>query len=847
MEIKVNEIDDNQEQDEHDHDDDNKMEEKNVDDDDDDDAEEGEILEDGEIADDDEQEQNEQEIKKEENKAKDKKEKDKSKDKDKDKKRDEKSDSKRERRKSNDRDKERRSSERERRSNERDRRSSERDKKSDKDEDREKRRRERERKRRRNSDDDDERRDKRTRRTGNWESFDVNSNFNDRTPPYDRGSSSDEDEYEEMLKKMASKLNSNDLKLMNRTDGLNRMHRNEKEDLFKNMLMLLMKESKGSLDPEITRWRDRKERIRERRRRERTPGPTGTRASTRAERIKEQTYKTICKFYLEGKCHKGNDCPFSHDGAPIKRKEICKFYLQGFCGKADSCLFMHGEFPCKFFHTGAECYSGENCRFSHSPLTPDTREILRNYLDSGELPDVPKPYSETNNSSSQEKQEKTHVPNQTEPLVSTTIVTTTTENQSPTVTTVSTTYVPIKPVQKRYAILGDPTEEMKKSYYTWIWQQEMKELELAYVGNKRNLFCIEKQFAITEKPPTPRMEDDEEEVEAQIRSYYRDTLGVDPEDKEAIKNEEERLLLASAHDEDLRTLMAPKQEPNEQLNKMNSDTNCDANSTENHSHDIKVKKEKEDGLSDSDDDADDDVMKNVMKNLKEKPEQPKKEGMIPLDITKMLNQIRQSSRQQTASASHHADFWQNMFNTTKGSSSPTQQTSSSDSRRFTPRDPRLKRTEMSPSSSESVILKICDSSVHIEYKMMPIDVQDIDYTCYASMYQTDSHLKNDPRLQKFFAKLPNAVIDHLSRIVPPPLKSVPITPLSVLKTKIKEEKEKQEKNIEESIKSNSPPLPPLPPLMISPTKSGPTSSGLKPPTPPPMMTPLELISSKPFN
>ena len=53
--------------------------------------------------------------------------------------------------------------------------------------------------------------------------------------------------------------------------------------------------------------------------------------------------------------------------------------------------------------------------------------------------------------------------------------------------------------------------------------------------------------------------------------------------------------------------------------------------------------------------------------------------------------------------------------------------------------------------------------------------------------------------------------------------------------------------IEESIKSNSPPLPPLPPLMISPTKSGPTSSGLKPPTPPPMMTPLELISSKPFN
>ena len=47
----------------------------------------------------------------------------------------------------------------------------------------------------------------------------------------------------------------------------------------------------------------------------------------------KSVYKAICKFYLEGKCHKGSECYFSHDCVVPKRKELCKFYLQGFCGK----------------------------------------------------------------------------------------------------------------------------------------------------------------------------------------------------------------------------------------------------------------------------------------------------------------------------------------------------------------------------------------------------------------------------------------------------------------------------------------------------------------------------------
>ncbi|XP_037527223.1 zinc finger CCCH domain-containing protein 4 isoform X1 [Rhipicephalus sanguineus] len=91
--------------------------------------------------------------------------------------------------------------------------------------------------------------------------------------------------------------------------------------------------------------------------------------------------RSICKFYLDSKCVKGADCPFSHDVPQPRKADLCKFYLGGYCARGEHCSFMHQDFPCKFFHTGAKCYADTACRFSHQPLTDETRRLLHRYLD----------------------------------------------------------------------------------------------------------------------------------------------------------------------------------------------------------------------------------------------------------------------------------------------------------------------------------------------------------------------------------------------------------------------------------------------------------------------------------
>ncbi|KAM6178173.1 zinc finger CCCH domain-containing protein 6 [Rhynchocyon petersi] len=98
----------------------------------------------------------------------------------------------------------------------------------------------------------------------------------------------------------------------------------------------------------------------------------------------EHKGKQICKYFLEGRCIKGDQCKFDHDAELEKRKEICRFYLQGYCTKGENCIYMHNEFPCKFYHTGAKCYQGDNCKFSHDDLTKETKKLLDKVLNTEE-------------------------------------------------------------------------------------------------------------------------------------------------------------------------------------------------------------------------------------------------------------------------------------------------------------------------------------------------------------------------------------------------------------------------------------------------------------------------------
>ncbi|XP_032796950.2 zinc finger CCCH domain-containing protein 4 isoform X2 [Daphnia magna] len=124
---------------------------------------------------------------------------------------------------------------------------------------------------------------------------------------------------------------------------------------------------------------DRRRQDRDRSDRDRRPAKNNPSPNTPSNKSKEEP---ICAFYMEGKCSRGNDCPYSHAALPPRKMELCKFYLMDCCAKKEKCLYLHKDFPCKFFHTGKKCrHNSEECKFSHEPLTETMRAILIKHIE----------------------------------------------------------------------------------------------------------------------------------------------------------------------------------------------------------------------------------------------------------------------------------------------------------------------------------------------------------------------------------------------------------------------------------------------------------------------------------
>ncbi|XP_041466447.1 zinc finger CCCH domain-containing protein 4-like isoform X1 [Lytechinus variegatus] len=67
-------------------------------------------------------------------------------------------------------------------------------------------------------------------------------------------------------------------------------------------------------------------------------GPPGPKPPKEPVGEKKMMLHLICKFYLEGRCKKGENCTYSHDLTQQRKQELCKFYVSGFCNKGDTCL-----------------------------------------------------------------------------------------------------------------------------------------------------------------------------------------------------------------------------------------------------------------------------------------------------------------------------------------------------------------------------------------------------------------------------------------------------------------------------------------------------------------------------
>ncbi|GLU10061.1 hypothetical protein SLE2022_268890 [Rubroshorea leprosula] len=87
--------------------------------------------------------------------------------------------------------------------------------------------------------------------------------------------------------------------------------------------------------------------------------------------LKPKTIR-VCRHYLVGKCHEGENCKFSHDAEPLTKSTPCSFFIVDNCMKGADCPYDHqlSKYPCHNFVSKGFCPRGDSCLFSHKISAP---------------------------------------------------------------------------------------------------------------------------------------------------------------------------------------------------------------------------------------------------------------------------------------------------------------------------------------------------------------------------------------------------------------------------------------------------------------------------------------------
>ncbi|CAI9293176.1 unnamed protein product [Lactuca saligna] len=74
-----------------------------------------------------------------------------------------------------------------------------------------------------------------------------------------------------------------------------------------------------------------------------------------------------CRHYINGRCHEGENCKFSHDTTPLTKSKPCCHFARHSCMKGDECPFDHqlSKYPCNNYLSKGFCPRGSDCMFSH--------------------------------------------------------------------------------------------------------------------------------------------------------------------------------------------------------------------------------------------------------------------------------------------------------------------------------------------------------------------------------------------------------------------------------------------------------------------------------------------------